>query len=207
MNAFKELFVAAKYPIIAKIDDDVIRISRGIAEEAVKLFAKYPRVQQIVADVYQDQWTTGSRPPMETYTCYSRRDGLYNGLIDGWFSIYRNTPLMIETLMEIPYKKYEFVGSWARHLLINKGYRGLLCTKFKVLHLSGPYYAHFFGRLGFEIDKYRAVGRNDIVEAYTNAEKTMPSIEILERAKLQAFSVIDSWSVDHSWSVDQILHP
>src|SRR5690606_15460992 len=116
-------------------------------------------------------------------------DGLYEGRIDGWFSLYRRS--MLPTLMRVPYKKYQFIGLWARHLLMEQGLKGVLCTKFKVLHLAGPEYAFFFGQLDQEIDKYKAVGRDDVVADYERAKATLPSRETLEEALRRASQMID----------------
>src|SRR4051794_23261548 len=61
MGAYRMLFRSARYPLIVQIDDDVICISRGIAERADRLFRRFPKVRQLVADVWQDEFTTGAR--------------------------------------------------------------------------------------------------------------------------------------------------
>lgn len=189
MFAYEKLFQAARYELITQIDDDVIRISYGIAERAAVIFNRYPRIQQLVADVWQDEWTTGSRPPMADYRVIKEDEGLYDGLIDGWFSIYRRS--MLPVLMKVPYKKYEFIGSWARHLLREEGLFGLLCTQFKVLHLSGPAYALLFDQLDQEIAKYNDVGRQDVVEAYESARHNLPDKTVLQAALDKALADID----------------
>lgn len=189
MFAYRELFQAARYDIITQIDDDVIRISPGIAEQAWLMFQRLPKLQQIVADVWQDEWTTGSRPAMSEYRLVSEAYQLYHGRIDGWFSMYRRE--MLPTLLKVPYKKYEFVGSWAQHLLAEQGLYGLLCTRFKVLHLAGPAYAELFGQLDKEIAKYAEVGRDDIVESYRLARGCLPPRAVLQAALERACAEID----------------
>src|SRR5207247_445742 len=93
MRAFRTLFRAARHPLVVQLDDDVVCISRGIAERAARLFAKHPRVRQIVADVWQDEYTTGARPPLAGYRVFDAHEGLYEGPIDGWFSIYHRSIL------------------------------------------------------------------------------------------------------------------
>jgi hypothetical protein len=97
--------------------------------------------------------------------------------------------------MQIPYEQYVFIGTWAKHLLMKQEQLGLLCTKFKVLHLSGPAYAFLFDQFDFEINKYRSAGRDDIVAAYERRMKRLPSKEILETSLQQAFRVIGTYSV------------
>ena len=191
MKAFPHLFQAARYDIITQIDDDVIRISPGIAESAAAIFSRHPEVRQIVADVWQDAHTTGSRPPMDEFTLYDEADGLYDGPIDGWFSMYRRS--MLPILMKIPYRQYIFVGSCARHFLMEEGQKGLLCTKFKVLHLAGPQYACFFGQLDTEIGKYRSIGRDDLAAIYERVRTKLPPWETLEQSLQHAFGIIDTY--------------
>ena len=57
---------------------------------------------------------------------------------------------------------------------------GLLCLKFKVFHVIGPAYASYFDMLDFEIEKYRQLGRSDIVEWYERERVRLPSKEELE---------------------------
>ena len=54
MTAYIDLFRASRYPLIAQIDDDVVCISRGLAERAAQVFKRFPQVRQVVADVWQD---------------------------------------------------------------------------------------------------------------------------------------------------------
>jgi hypothetical protein len=189
MHAYRELFLAAQYDIITQIDDDVTRLSYKLAEGADALFRKHPQLLQVVADVWQDDWTTGSRPAMNTYQAYSKKDGLYRGLVDGWFSMYHRS--MLPILMQVPYKKYEFIGSWASYLLNERGLRGLLCTQMKVFHVAGPAYAELFGQLDAEIEKYRSVDREDIVEAYGKLRPTLPPLAVLQQGLDRAYADID----------------
>ena len=91
MVAFSSLFRSARFPLITQIDDDVVFISRGIAERASRLFQRFPAVSQLVADVWQDEYTTGARPPMDRYEPFEASEGLYSGPIDGWFAIYNRS--------------------------------------------------------------------------------------------------------------------
>jgi hypothetical protein len=50
----------------------------------------------------------------------------------------------------------------------------------KVFHVIGPEYASFFGMLDFEVEKYRRLGRADIVNWYEAATTTLPPIEVLD---------------------------
>ncbi|MDM0112237.1 hypothetical protein QTI66_08750 [Variovorax sp. J22R133] len=164
MLAFRQLFRAAKYPLVAQIDDDVVCISRGMAQRADRIFKRYPKVRQLVADVWQDEFTTGARPPMSAYTAFVADAGLYIGPIDGWFSIYHRSVLPM--LLSLPASPYFNLGSAACGRLAQRGLLGLLDRGMKVFHVVGPAYAEAFGMLDFEIEKYRGQGRQEIVDWY-----------------------------------------
>lgn len=163
MVAFKELFARSTHPFVVQMDDDVLCVSRRIAETAEQMFNRDPSIRQIVADVVQDAWTTGARPDMGAYREHS--EGLYHGPIDGWFSIYHRSVLPL--LLSAPYARYVYLGGWMCQTLAGRGMKGLLCTKMKVFHAIGPVYASFFGQFGFEVEKYRQVGARGIVDWYT----------------------------------------
>ena len=164
MRAYLALFRAARHALIAQIDDDVVCISRGIAERAERLFRRHPAVRQLVADVWQDEHTTGARPPLEHYRVFDAAEGLYSGPIDGWFSVYHRSILPL--LLGLPVAPYFALGAAVRARLAQRGQHGLLDLGMRVFHVIGPGYADAFGMLGFEIEKYRRLGRSDIVAWY-----------------------------------------
>lgn len=164
MTAYRALFRAARHALIAQIDDDVVCISRGIAERAERLFRRHPTVRQLVADVWQDEHTTGARPPLEQYRAFDAGEGLYAGPIDGWFSVYHRSILPL--LLALPHAPYFNLGAAVRARLAQRGQHGLLDVGMKVFHVVGPAYADAFGMLEFEIDKYRRLGRAEIVAWY-----------------------------------------
>jgi hypothetical protein len=193
MRAYRELFQAARYPLLVQIDDDVVCVSRGIAERAARLFATFPTVRQIVSDVWQDEFTTGARPPITHYRCVDEREGLYEGPIDGWFSIYHSSILPL--LLALPYAEYCGLGGMVRQALHRKGLRGLLCTRMKVFHVIGPHYASAFGMLEAEVAKYRRLGRHDIVGWYLSAKPSLPPVEVLQQRFAAAARAIDELEV------------
>ena len=164
MCAYRHLFAAAKHELITQLDDDVLLVSPEIAQRAAVIFGKFPQVRQIVADVWQDELTTGARPPIESYRPIDLANGLYDGPIDGWFSIYHRS--ILPRLLDISYTPYCFIGGAVKQRLARCGLQGLLCTRMKVFHAIGPEYASYFGMLDFEIAKYRRLGRQDIVRWY-----------------------------------------
>lgn len=164
MRAYRSLFRAARHPLIAQIDDDVVCISRGIAERAGRLFRRFPAVRQLVADVWQDEHTTGARPPLAQYQVFDAGERLYSGPIDGWFAVYHRS--ILPHLLALPNAPYFALGAAVRARLAQRGQHGLLDRGMKVFHVIGPDYADAFGMLGFEIEKYRRLGRHDIVAWY-----------------------------------------
>jgi hypothetical protein len=177
MHAYAELFRASRYPLIVQIDDDVLRVSRGIAERARRIFETHPEIRQVVADVWQDDLTTGARPPLQYYRCVDQAEGLFDGPIDGWFSIYHRSVLPL--LLSLPIAEYFPIGGAVRHALSRRRQRGVLCTRMRVFHAIGPAYASLFGMLEFEVAKYRRLGRTDIVEWYS--AEALPSMDELQR--------------------------
>lgn len=172
MQAYPLLFAESQYDLIAQIDDDVVAVSRNIAEYTSEVFLQFPSVKQLVADVWQDDFTTGARPPMNSYRAVSPEHQLYDGPIDGWFSVFHRSVL---SLAQARYGDIYFpLGAMLRNRLRESGRLGLLCTKFKVFHVVGPQYASYFGMLNFEIEKYRRLGRHDIVSWYEGAKDKLP---------------------------------
>lgn len=177
MQAYTPLFQESQYELITQIDDDVVAVSRNIAEHTSEVFSRFPGVKQLVADVWQDDYTTGARPEMSNYRTYDPEYGLYDGPIDGWFSVFHRSvlPLAQPRRSDI----YFPLGGMLKNSLRQTGSLGLLCTRFKVFHVIGPQYASYFGMLDFEIEKYRRLGRTEIVSWYEGARKTLPSQEEL----------------------------
>jgi hypothetical protein len=175
MLAYRELFRATRYPLIVQIDDDVVCISRGIAQRADRLFCRFPNVRQLVSDVWQDEYTTGARPPLEQYRVFDASEGLCIGPVDGWFSIYHRSILPL--LLEVPMSRYFALGAAIRARLARRGQHGLLDRGMKVFHVIGPEYAAAFGMLTFEIEKYRRLDRLDIVAWYESYSADNSSAE------------------------------
>jgi hypothetical protein len=165
MTAYLDLFRASRYPLIAQIDDDVVCMSRGLAERAAHLFARFPQVRQVVADVWQDDYTTGARPPLAQYRVFDALERLYEGPVDGWFSVYHRSVLPM--LLRLPVTAYYPIGATMCGALAQRGVKGVLDGGgMKVFHVVGPDYARAFGMLDHEIAKYRRLNRQDIVDWY-----------------------------------------
>jgi hypothetical protein len=179
MVAYYELFKKARYELVVQIDDDVVLVSRRIAEYAAEVFRKFRNVRQLVADVWQDEYTTGARPPMSAYKAFNKEYGLYEGPIDGWFSVYHRSILSL--IPKVSHSKYFPLGGLTRNRLRRNRLQGLLCTQFKVFHVIGPEYASFYNMLNFEIEKYKRLGRFDIVEWYERSSQNLPPVETLHK--------------------------
>jgi len=179
MRAYFQLFKKAQYELLVQIDDDVVMVSNKIAEYANQIFIMFKNVRQLVADVWQDEYTTGARPPMKNYRLFNNKYGLYDGPIDGWFSIYHRSILPL--IVQITPAKYLYLGGMIKRQLIRHRLKGLLCTRFKVFHVIGPQYASYFNMLDFEIKKYRMLGRQDIVRWYEQGRKKLPNTQLLQK--------------------------
>jgi hypothetical protein len=169
MAALRALFAQSRYEMITQIDDDVICVSPGVPEIAAQIFARFQQVKQLVADVWQDEFTTGARPEWSHYRAYDAAYGLYEGPIDGWFSIYHRSILPL--VWSLASGEYFSLGGAVRAKLCRHGWQGLLCKQFKVFHAVGPAYASCFGALEFEIAKYARLGRREIVAWYEDARQ------------------------------------
>jgi len=164
MVGYKMLFKNAKYKMVVQVHDDVVSISRGIAEKAAEIFKRHIKVKQIVSDVVQDAFTTGGRPGLAAYTVVDEADGLLAGPVDGWFSIYHQSILPL--LLEAPYEPYFYLGSHIQMKLRSREQDGVLCQKMKVFHIAGPAYARLFETVESEIRKYSYLGNKQMSEVY-----------------------------------------
>jgi hypothetical protein len=178
MTAYTELFAQSRFDMATQIDDDVVCIGPLIAETARHIFNIFPSVGMITSDVWQDDQTTGARPPIENYRLINADLGLYDGPIDGWFAIYRKSALL--ACRSVRPTRYYPLGAVIRKTLNARRMQGLLCTRMKVFHVIGPCYANYFGMLDSEIAKYRELGRHDIVKWYEDARPGLPSAEETE---------------------------
>ena len=172
--AYRELFDASSSDMVAQVDDDVVCISPRIAETARTIFDRFPSVGMLTADVWQDEFTTGARPPMEQYREYSREFGLHDGPIDGWFAVYRRSSLAL--CSRIQPARYSYLGCAIKAHLKSHGQDALLCTGMRVFHVTGPAYASHFGMLESEIAKYRMLGRRDMVAFYSQCKLPAPLV-------------------------------
>ena len=179
MEAYPHLFAAAQYDLIVQIDDDVVCLSPRIAETARAAFDRHPSLGMLTADVWQDDYTTGARPPMEHYRPIDPEMGLFDGPIDGWFAVYRRASLL--RCGPIRVGRYYCLGGAIKGRLRTFGQQGWLCTRMKVFHVIGPAYASHFGMLDEEIEKYRSLGRHEIVNWYEGARTSLPAAEELAR--------------------------
>lgn len=166
MSGYKMLFHNAKYDLITQVHDDVVCVSRKIAEIAAAIFNSHENVKQLVADVVQDAFTTGGRPGDAAYTPFDLDSGLYSGPIDGWFSIYHRSILGL--LLEAPYQPYFYLGSYVQMQLRARAQEGLLCRKMKVFHIAGPAYARLFETVESEVRKYTQLGDKSRAELYAS---------------------------------------
>lgn len=190
MAAYGELFRNSRFEMITQIDDDVVCVSRGIAEMAHEIFRRFPAVRQLTSDVWQDEYTSGAKPDMNAYRLYDDHYRLFQGPIDGWFSIYHRS--ILPMLVEVPREKYLPIGGIVKNQLRRRGLFGLLCTRFRVFHVIGPAYSSYFEMIDFEINKYRQLGRIEIVSWYENERSLLPAKQILAEKVESIFRHLDA---------------
>jgi hypothetical protein len=174
MAAYPRLFEAARSPMVVQIDDDVVGVSPRIAETAREIFDRFPNVGMLTSDVWQDEFTSGARPPLCHYRAFDREFGLFDGPIDGWFAVYRRSSLNL--CGQIPASRYFGLGCTIKSRLATLGQAGLLCRRMRVFHVVDAPYVAYFGMLEAEIAKYRMIGRQDQVSTYTAARSTLPPL-------------------------------
>lgn len=199
MEAFKTLFSRARHEMIVQMDDDVVLVSRNAAQRAHELFVKHRTVGQIVADCWQDAYTNGARPGHDRYRTWNAADGLYVGPVDGWFSIYHRRAL--PTILRAPFARYAYIGSWVAGALRQEDRWGLLCSKLRVLHVTGPVYASYFGMLDFEIEKYKSLGLGELAQVYEKARSTLPPRAAIDEAFRRAEAALDN-PVQEPWRIN-----
>lgn len=164
MIGYRILFEHAKYDMVAQVDEHVILLSKGIAEKAGSIFKKHKDVKMLVADVIQDKYTDGARPPMDQYREMDGANGLYDGPVDGWFAIYDRE--FVPALYDAPYERYFYLGSWARGKAISMKLKGALCTEIRVFHAYGPAYGECFGSRIEEANRFMLFGKKDLADLY-----------------------------------------
>lgn len=174
MQGYRVLFEHAKYDMVAQISEHVILMSKGIPEKAAAIFKKHKDVKMLVADVVQDKYTDGARPPMDQYKPFDETNGLYDGPVDGWFAIYDKC--LFPSLYDVNYDRSFFLGSWARGKAISMKYRGLLCNQMRVFHAYGPAYAELFGSRFDEAQRIRYFGNHQLAGIYECAVLTPDNI-------------------------------
>ncbi len=190
MVGYKILFQRAVHDMIVQVEDTVIMVSRRIAEKAAAAFTKNPKVKQIVADVIQDKYTTGGRPPMKDYKPLDTTDELYDGPVDGWFSVYHRS--VLPYLMEAPYERVFFLGSWMRARLSMAGELGVLTTRFKVFNTAGPAYANFFGTVKDEIKNFQEAQKPQRAREYENCALSKNDILAMEETCVKTAKEFDA---------------
>lgn len=167
MMGYRVLFEHAQYDMIAQVDEHIILMSNGIPERVDAIFKKHKDVKMVVSDVVQDKYTDGARPPMDQYKLVDEGMGLYDGPVDGWFAVYHRD--LVPGLLDAPYERLFFLGSWARGKAISMKWKGLICTRMKVFHAYGQAYAEMFGSRLEEADRIRRFGNHALADIYQGA--------------------------------------
>ena len=191
MRAYQHLFKAAQYPLIVQIDDDVVCVSRNIAQICTALFAKHPKVRQIVSDIWVDDLTWGNKPPKTHYKPWNDGDQLLRGPVDGWFSVMHKSvmPLILE---KVKFGKFFSLGLEVRAMLEKHGLLGLLCQQFKVFHVVGGPYLSYYGMLEAEGRKWEMLkGPGAGRKFVEKMSKGVPPRDVLEKKVQGIYAALD----------------
>jgi hypothetical protein len=179
MAAFKHLIEAARGDFLVQLEDDVLFISPNASTIATGILDRNPKIGMLSAEVWQDEISNGGHPRPEHYTCVDAVNQLFEGPIDGGFSVYpkRFTPQLLES----GFRTYFGLGS-GMHVRLGKiGVKAYKCRRMRIFHIIGAtYHSLFAGMVQFEIEKYRRVGHRGMVEVYEREMASLPSRSSLE---------------------------
>lgn len=180
MAAFRPLVEQSRGAYLVQVEDDVLCLSHNAGAIAREIMERRPEVGMISADVWQDEISNGGHPTAEAYRKIDDGDQLYEGPIDGGFSVYPRKYLHL--LMGASFRKYFGFGCGMHERLMQAGLKAYKCRRMRIFHLMGPEYASYFpGMLDFEIAKYAAVGHTKMVGLYESSRSRLPDREFLRR--------------------------
>lgn len=178
MAAFKPMIEMASGSHFIQLEDDVLFVSCGADSVAVETIARHPKVAMLSSEVWQDELTNGGHPAPDTYRCADPVDQLFAGPIDGGFTV---CPRSSERfLMESSFSRYFGMGAFVHSRINGAGLLAYKCRRMRIFHIIGAsYHSAFPGALEFELQKYAAVGKTNLVEIYKNQAKTLPPTDYL----------------------------
>jgi hypothetical protein len=208
MSGLGPCFSQAKGRIITQIDDDVIRISPGIAETAEFIFNRRKDVRHLSAAMweserfyiykaYGDGWNNIYKPVDPSLE-------LYEGPIDGWFSMYHRDirPLLLDLgtggdpyARAAPGKPPSMISVGyrvAQRLRGSKNQRPAICKMMKVFHVKGAVLLSYYDMLGVQAWKFRQlkVDPKQVVVWDTAHERVPPKSEIEPHIQ-EAYRAVD----------------
>lgn len=172
LNAYKQLFDAAKGEYIVEIDDDVLELPDKIDTIFYDYMQTFPHYGFIALNVIQNEFTNGAKPDPEHYTEETvNGKTIEKGPTGGWCTCFRRKD----------YNRLRFNLMFA-NLNMKKSEDGFLSRKFKdklglesgiiksvfCFHACGPYYAKQYGHLDREIEKYTTSGLKEMANHYRN---------------------------------------
>lgn len=190
MVAFRNLIEAASGDLLVQFDDDVIMVSRRAIELCREVFSRRPDVGLLVGGVWQDEYTSGGHGKPSDYLLVDRENLLYDGPVDGGFTFYRKEA--VKVLLSASFRKYWGMGAETIHNLKGKGLSGYLFGRVKMLHLHGPVYHQYFGKLDFEVEKFKSVGFRGMASVYERCLE-FPPRELVEKKLLEAEEYFDKF--------------
>lgn len=188
MRAFKPLIEQARGEYLVQLEDDVLFISRRAMEVADDILRRRPEIGMLSAELWQDEFSNGGHPGPDHYKVVSEADQLYEGPIDGGFSVYPRSSVPI--LLQADFRPYFGLGAETHCRLNGLGKKAYKTRRMRMFHIAGPtYHSLFAGMIEFEIEKYKRVGHQGMVEVFETQRMTLPPRTILD----QRFRAIDNY--------------
>lgn len=172
LNAYKKLFSMAKGEYVVIVDDDVLSFPDGLDDLFIDYLRAFPDYGFIALNVIQNEFTLGAKPPIENYIEeVSGLKVIEKGPTGGWCACFKkknyNKIRLRFILTNLDMAKSEdglLVNLFSRKLKLKSG----LIRDHYCLHACGPHYAHEYGHMDRELEKYSTAGLDSIVEQYKN---------------------------------------
>ncbi len=188
MAALKSCFEQAKGNIITQIDDDVIRMSAGTPEAAQFIFEKRPGIRHLSAMMWEDKYCFFRPPWIEKCKSIDPEMDLYEGPIDGWFSMYHRD--LREMLLSFPYDKRALSTGWIMSSRLRdgagpfppgRGPKSALCNAMKVFHVKAPAYLNYYDLFETQLWKFKELGqKKEEIEKYRQLRGRLPTKKVVE---------------------------
>lgn len=194
MAAFGPCFQHAKGTIITQLDDDVIRISPNMVETATFIFDRRKDVRHLSAAMWENDYYRIYGDWNKVYKPVDLSLDLYDGPIDGWFSMYHRDirDLLLGVDNGYQSRMISIGYSVAQQLRATPGRRPAICRSLKVFHVKGPPMLNYYDMLDTHIWKLRQLkAPQKDIDHFVGSKKWVPAKREMETHVQQAYREID----------------